>query len=714
VMTKLLGRAVDELEKDIKESLAAIADLKNEMLQFGDILKSIRFQTKRRGGHQELPASNDYFKEGQVIAHLEAFRNLIRRIAEHLKWLKDADICRMLKIQERTQERLKRNLADLIEQDISLKIMADAYINPNQIITYDTFLRHWTLLSRPVDVSNLIRENLYRDTKGLVYTSATICMDGNYETFRQILGMDRPFFLNKETKLIREFRHVFLGTPFSSDRIEMIVPTESVSGDYSNKSVWMNTIIKILPELVKKNRGRTLVLFSSYQDLETVAKNIGNDIIEAGFPLLIQRNGYPTGDLCDEFRAVKESVLFGVDTFWYGVDFKGDTLTQVVITRIPYPHSADALNMARKKIMHPAKYMDRYLYDTYIKMKQGIGRLIRCETDHGKVIVLDSRFLRLKDKFFKGGENKIYALCEVVDQKDQIQTLFSEHINKQVDEPYIYQCGKCGEEISADAIACPTCEQKFKETINPLFQIPNRVHLEFHKDPDCSIQKELPVAIHQFIEEMCVIDEKAQERGRALHQVYKKWHIEKCGYERHLSRRYFWDFIAKHETIRTTSNNPRIFSGIRLKNVPSNIRQTLSAESFNKDYDLSQIRELVLNIGNTGINKDQLIDFFQHPDYEVRRRACSAAKKLHDKEIVKYIGPCLHAPEPQVRQYALKAVISSRCYYVNDLIEKLSKTEDKEYNVILCKRILKEIEAWNPIEDTGQGRQIVTSKYDFP
>jgi ATP-dependent DNA helicase DinG len=225
----------------------------------------------------------------------------------------------------------------------------------------------------------------------------------------------------------------------------MIVPNEAVQANYINKSNWINYVVKILPELIKKNKGRTLVLFSSYQDLEVVAKRIRNEIVEAGFPLLIQRNGYPTGDLCDEFRAVKESVLFGVDTFWYGVDFKGDTLTQVIITRIPYPHPGDALNMARKKTMHPAKYMDRYLYDTYIKMKQGIGRLIRSENDHGKVVVLDSRFLRIKDKFFKQDDNKIDALHETDDRPDQIQIAFSDNLNDELNEPYIYHCGKYGE-----------------------------------------------------------------------------------------------------------------------------------------------------------------------------------------------------------------------------------------------------------------------------
>ncbi len=183
-----------------------------------------------------------------------------------------------------------------------------------------------------------------------------------------------------------------MASPFLAARAEISVPAEAVSGSYSNKALWMNSITKLLPDLIKKNRGRTLVLFASYQDLEDVAKRVGNIISEVGFPLILQRRGRSTGDLCDEFRAIKESVLFGVDTFWYGVDFKGDTLTQVIITRIPYPSPQDPLNTARRKTLHPVAYWARYSYDTFIKMKQGAGRLICCETDQGKIIILDSRY----------------------------------------------------------------------------------------------------------------------------------------------------------------------------------------------------------------------------------------------------------------------------------------------------------------------------------
>ena len=72
----------------------------------------------------------------------------------------------------------------------------------------------------------------------------------------------------------------------------------------------------------------------------------------------------------------------------------------------------------------------------------------------------------------------------------------------------------------------------------------------------------------------------------------------------------------------------------------------------------------------------------------MRRRACSAAAKLKNIEIVKDIAPCLDAKEPQVRQYALKAVLKSKCHYLHNYVLRVLEKEDKQYNIDLCMEIL--------------------------
>jgi len=190
----------------------------------------------------------------------------------------------------------------------------------------------------------------------------------------------------------RAFRFEAVPSPFDPAAAEIAVPAEAVSGAFEYKESWLSRVAQLLPGLIRRNRGRSLVLFASYGDLEAIAAKVTEEIHADGYPLLIQRSGVPTAALCDEFRAIRESVLFGVDTFWYGVDFPGETLTQVIITRLPFPHPQDPLQVARRNLLPREEYWRRYRYETAIKLRQGIGRLIRSEADRGRVVILDARY----------------------------------------------------------------------------------------------------------------------------------------------------------------------------------------------------------------------------------------------------------------------------------------------------------------------------------
>lgn len=98
------------------------------------------------------------------------------------------------------------------------------------------------------------------------------------------------------------------------------------------------------------------------------------------------------------------------------------------------------------------------------------------------------------------------------------------------------------------------------------------------------------------------------------------------------------------------------------------------------DRSIEELRFLAFQIGNSGENKNLLIELFRHPDYEVRRRACSAAKKIGDVSIVAEIAPCICAPEPQVRQYALSAILNTNCRSLMDEVRAQGEVEDKPYN----------------------------------
>jgi ATP-dependent DNA helicase DinG len=330
-----------------------------------------------------------------VRAHLERMADVIAEVHKELRPLGDPDVARELNIPTRTRRRIAVDLETLESAVETLREIALLLRNENTIAAAKLFPKNWVLTARTVEVAPTIRKRIYAQKNCVVFTAATLRHRGRFDSFQAIAGMNEPETIEREIEPL-DFRFAAIPSPFGNpdgqNGFEIVVPEDAENGRYDNKAAWTESVVGALPRLIRENKGRTLVLFASYWDLDQIAERVRDEIAETRYPLLIQRPGQPTAGLCDEFRAIKESVLFGVDTFWYGVDFRGDTLTQVVITRIPYPPPSDPLQAARKRLLPSAVFWDRYRYETDIKLRQGIGRLIRSDTDRGRVVILDSRY----------------------------------------------------------------------------------------------------------------------------------------------------------------------------------------------------------------------------------------------------------------------------------------------------------------------------------
>ena len=117
-------------------------------------------------------------------------------------------------------------------------------------------------------------------------------------------------------------------------------------------------------------------------------------ITDAGHPLHVQNRGTPRGVMLQRFMQDARSVLFGVSSFWQGVDVRGDALRNVIITRLPFESPDKPLAKARTERVQ-AEGGDGFRQDSLpraiLKFRQGFGRLIRSGTDRGRVVVLDPR-----------------------------------------------------------------------------------------------------------------------------------------------------------------------------------------------------------------------------------------------------------------------------------------------------------------------------------
>jgi ATP-dependent DNA helicase DinG len=146
----------------------------------------------------------------------------------------------------------------------------------------------------------------------------------------------------------------------------------------------------------EESRARAFVLFTSHRTMQSVAARMGDFFEKKGWNLIVQGGGLSRSRMLESFREDGESVLFGTDSFWTGVDLPGEALSSVIITRLPFVTPDHPLTEAKLEEIESAggdPFQTYSLPEAILKLRQGVGRLIRSSKDRGSIVILDSRIL---------------------------------------------------------------------------------------------------------------------------------------------------------------------------------------------------------------------------------------------------------------------------------------------------------------------------------